>query len=66
MNAQIANAAEHQNQMTEEINSNIDNIGSVVAQTMDAADETMEEAGHINLSVEELRTQATRFKLSTG
>ncbi len=63
MNIQIANAAEEQTAVAEEINRNITNISSVADQTAEGARQTNQASDQVAMLSEKLRGTVAQFKI---
>ncbi|PUB91442.1 MAG: hypothetical protein DBP01_02360 [gamma proteobacterium symbiont of Ctena orbiculata] len=63
MVAQIATAAEEQSHVAEEMNKNITNISSDASEAVLSGNETLDATSHTAVMVEELRAQASKFKV---
>ncbi len=61
MNTQVATASEQQNAVSEEINRNLLQIGSVASETMTSAEQTAATSGHLFALIQELQSVLKQF-----
>jgi len=64
MNSQIAQAANEQNTVAEEINANINNISHMTSETAEGADSTLRDSAHLNDLTGRLHDLVSQFKLN--